>query len=310
MTVSRWLSCRSGLYHAGTGASACRLSLVPSVGLEADSRTGLLSHRCRRPAEKPLISGPCDGKEGGAAGGFTGPRPSLGPTIVSHRCAQTDSRWNKKACSRTSDRVKRSLKLDHLLEAKMLHVHLRRVYIPLLLDGEFYRCLLGRIMESFDSSKITRKNSITTYSPTTGTCQMSPFASPASSKERDHKSEPSNGKRKKMNHLSLNERKESTTKDNDEFMVLLSQVEKSSEEILEIMQNLSSIQALEGSRELGKLIGISRMSCFFLQKEMQKTKELMTKVTKQKLFEKKSSGPPNKELYHLDSYEFLKGILN
>ncbi|VFV31181.1 centromere protein r isoform 1 [Lynx pardinus] len=177
--------------------------------------------------------------------------------------------------------VKRSLKLDHLLEAK-----------------------------SFDSSKITRKNSITTYSPTTGTCQMSPFASPASSKEQDHKSEPSNGKRKKMNHLSLNERKESTTKDNDEFMVLLSQVEKSSEEILEIMQNLSSIQALEGSRELGKLIGISRMSCFFLQKEMQKTKELMTKVTKQKLFEKKSSGPPNKELYHLDSYEFLKGILN
>ncbi|XP_078306700.1 centromere protein R [Panthera onca] len=281
MTVSRWLSCRSGLYHAGTGASACRLSLVPSVGLEADSRTGLLSHRCRRPAEKPLISGPCDGKEGGVAGGFTGPRPSLGPTIVSHRCAQTDSRWNKKACSRTSDRVKRSLKLDHLLEAK-----------------------------SFDSSKITRKNSITTYSPTTGTCQMSPFASPASSKEQDHKSEPSNGKRKKMNHLSLNERKESTTKDNDEFMVLLSQVEKSSEEILEIMQNLSSIQALEGSRELGKLVGISRMSCFFLQKEMQKTKELMTKVTKQKLFEKKSSGPPNKELYHLDSYEFLKGILN
>uniref|UniRef100_A0ABI7YBA2 Centromere protein R n=1 Tax=Felis catus TaxID=9685 RepID=A0ABI7YBA2_FELCA len=266
---------------AGTGVSACRLSLVPSVGLEADSRTGLLSHRCRRPAEKPLISGPCDGKEGGAAGGFTGPLPSLGPTIVGHCCAQTDSRWNKKACPRTSDRVKRSLKLDHLLEAK-----------------------------SFDSSKITRKNSITTYSPTTGTCQMSPFASPASSKEQDHKSEPSNGKRKKMNHLSLNERKESTTKDNDEFMVLLSQVEKSSEEILEIMQNLSSIQALEGSRELGKLIGISCMSCFFLQKEMQKTKELMTKVTKQKLFEKKSSGPPNKELYHLDSYEFLKGILN
>ncbi|GAB5575144.1 centromere protein R [Prionailurus iriomotensis] len=149
---------------------------------------------------------------------------------------------------------------------------------------------------SFDSSKITRKNSITTYSPTTGTCQMSPFASPASSKEQDHKSEPSNGKRKKMNHLSLNERKESTTKD-DEFMVLLSQVEKSSEEILEIMQNLSSIQALEGSRELGKLIGISRMSCFFLQKEMQKTKELMTKVTKQKLFEKKNSGPPNKVPY-------------
>ncbi|XP_039089361.1 centromere protein R isoform X2 [Hyaena hyaena] len=157
--------------------------------------------------------------------------------------------------------VKRSLKLDHLLEAK-----------------------------SFDSSKTTRKKSITTYSPTTGTCQMSPFASPASFKEQEHKSEPSDGKRKKLNCLSLTERKESTTKDNDEFMALLSKVEKSSEEIVEIMRNLRSIQALEGSRELGKLIGISRTSCFFLQREMQKTKELKS--------------------YRRDSYEFLKGILN
>lgn len=176
--------------------------------------------------------------------------------------------------------VKRSLKLDHLLEAK-----------------------------SFDSSKITRKKNITTYSPTTGTCHMSPFASPASSKEQEHRSEPSNEKRKKLNHLSLNEKKESTTEDNDEFMALLSKVEKSSEEIPKIIQNLNSIQALEGSRELGNLIGISRPSCF-LQREMQKTKELMTKVTKQKLFERKSSGLPSKESYHLDSYEFLKGILN
>ncbi|XP_058394193.1 centromere protein R isoform X3 [Diceros bicornis minor] len=161
--------------------------------------------------------------------------------------------------------------------------------------------------ESFDPSEITRKN-ITAFSPTTGTCQMSPFASPTSSKEQEHKNGPSNGKRKKLNHLSLTKRKESTTKDNDEFMVLLSKVEKSSEEIMEIMQNLSTIQALEGSRELENLIGISRGSCFL--REVQKTKELMTKVTKQKLFEKKSSGLPNKELCHLDSYEFLKAILN
>ncbi|XP_023497759.1 centromere protein R isoform X2 [Equus przewalskii] len=174
--------------------------------------------------------------------------------------------------------VKRSLKLDGLLEAN-----------------------------SFDPSEITRKN-VTAYSPTTGTCQMSPFASPTSSKEGEHESGPSNGKRKKLNCLSLTQRKEATTKDSDEFMVLLSKVEKSSEEIMEIMQNLSSIQALEGSRELENLLGISRASCFL--REMQKTKELMTKATKQKLFEKKSSGLPNKELRHLDSYEFLKAILN
>ncbi|XP_073090166.1 centromere protein R isoform X2 [Manis javanica] len=163
--------------------------------------------------------------------------------------------------------VKRSLKLDGLLEEN-----------------------------SFDPAKITRKKSITTYSPTTGTCQMSPFASPTSSNEQKHRNGPSNGKRKRMNDLTFTKRKESTTEDNDEFMTLLSKVEKSSEEIMEIMQNLSSIQALEGSRELENLIGISCASCS-LRREMQKTKELMTKITKQKLFEKKISGLTNKGFF-------------
>ncbi|XP_053432399.1 centromere protein R isoform X2 [Nycticebus coucang] len=148
----------------------------------------------------------------------------------------------------------------------------------------------GLIKEKpFESSEIIRKLSITTYSPTTGTCQMSPFASPTNSEEQEYRSGPSYGKRKKLNHHNLTEREESTTEDNDEFMILLSRVEKSSEEIMEIMQNLSSIQALEGSRELESLLGVSRISCF-LQREMQKTKKLMTKVIEQKLFEKKSSG--------------------
>ncbi|XP_004448977.2 centromere protein R isoform X2 [Dasypus novemcinctus] len=177
--------------------------------------------------------------------------------------------------------VKRSLKLDGLLEEN-----------------------------SFDLSKMKRKKSITTYSPTTGTRQMSPFTSPTSSKEQEHRNGPSNGKRKKLKfHSSLTERTESTTKDNDEFMMLLSKIENSSEEIVEVMQNLKSIQALEGSRELEDLIGISCSSCF-LKREIQKTKELMTKVTKQKLFEKRRAERPDKELHHLDSYEFLKAILN
>lgn len=175
--------------------------------------------------------------------------------------------------------VRRSLKWDGLLEANLL-----------------------------DPSEITRKKSITNYSPTTGTCRMSPYASPTSSKQQVLKNGPSNGNRKKLNHLSLTKRKESTTED-DEFMVLLSKVEKSSEEIMEIMQSLSITQALEGSRELANLIGVSCASCF-LKREMQKTKELMTKVIKQKLFEKKSAGLPSKELRHLNSYEFLKAILN
>ncbi|XP_072863339.1 centromere protein R isoform X6 [Chlorocebus sabaeus] len=79
-----------------------------------------------------------------------------------------------------------------------------------------------------------------------------------------------------------------------QLMMLLSKVEKLSEEIMAIMQNLSSIRALEGSRELENLIGISCASRF-LKKEMQKTKELMTKVIKQKLFER-SSGLPHKRI--------------
>ncbi|XP_037856805.1 centromere protein R isoform X8 [Chlorocebus sabaeus] len=137
---------------------------------------------------------------------------------------------------------------------------------------------------------------------------MSLFASPTSSEEQKHRNGLSNEKRKKWNHPSLTESKESTTKDNDELMMLLSKVEKLSEEIMAIMQNLSSIRALEGSRELENLIGISCASRF-LKKEMQKTKELMTKVIKQKLFER-SSGLPHKQSCHLDSYEFLKAILN
>lgn len=65
----------------------------------------------------------------------------------------------------------------------------------------------------------------------------------------------------------------------DRCMVLLSKVEKSSEESVEIVPSLSIIQALGGSQELEKLIGVSCASCF-LKQEMQETKELMRKVVK------------------------------
>nr|XP_051713639.1 centromere protein R isoform X1 [Oryctolagus cuniculus]XP_051713641.1 centromere protein R isoform X1 [Oryctolagus cuniculus]XP_051713642.1 centromere protein R isoform X1 [Oryctolagus cuniculus] len=156
---------------------------------------------------------------------------------------------------------------------------------------------------SSEPAKVTR---IATYSPTTGTCQMSPFTSPTSSKEGEHRNGPSNGKRRKLNHLNLMGRKESTTKVNDEFMTMLSKVEKSSDKIMEIMQNLNSIQALKGNRELENLIGISYASCF-LKREMEKTKELMIKVTKQKRLEKKNSRLPHKGL-HLPLF-FLPGLL-
>ncbi|XP_052571558.1 centromere protein R isoform X1 [Peromyscus californicus insignis] len=160
---------------------------------------------------------------------------------------------------------------------------------------------------SFSPSKIRRKKSITAYSPTTGTYQMSPFSSPSTPKEHERGKGPSNGK-KKLNNLSSPTRKESTAKDSDEFMVLLSKIERSSEKTMEIMKKLSSIQALENNRQLEDLIGISLVPCF-LKREVEKTRELMTRVTEQKLFEKKSSRIPPRE-HHLDSFEFFKAILN
>ncbi|XP_052032795.1 centromere protein R isoform X2 [Apodemus sylvaticus] len=160
---------------------------------------------------------------------------------------------------------------------------------------------------SFSPSKIMRKRSITTYSPTTGTCQLSPFPSPTTPKEQEHRNGPSNGTRKPSN-LSSPVRQECTVKGSDGFMMLLSKIERSSEKTMEIMKNLTSIQALEGNRQLEDLIGVSLVPCS-LKSEAKKTKELMTKVIKQKLLEKKNSGIPPKE-HHLDSFEFLKAILN
>ncbi|EDL97814.1 integrin beta 3 binding protein (beta3-endonexin), isoform CRA_b [Rattus norvegicus] len=91
-------------------------------------------------------------------------------------------------------------------------------------------------------------------------------------------------------------------------MMLLSKIERSSEKTMEIMKNLSSLQALEGNRQLEDLLGVSLVPCS-LKSEAKKTKELMTKVMKQKLFEKKNSRIPPKE-HHPNSFEFLKAILN
>uniref|UniRef100_A0A8C6I442 Nuclear receptor-interacting factor 3 n=1 Tax=Mus spicilegus TaxID=10103 RepID=A0A8C6I442_MUSSI len=150
----------------------------------------------------------------------------------------------------------------------------------LKLDDQFEK-------NSFSPSKIVRKKSITAYSPTTGTYQLSPFSSPATPKEQEHRNGPSNETRKQSN-LSSPVRQESTVKDSDGFMVLLSKIETSSQKTMEIMKNLSSVQALEGNRQLEDLIGVSLVPCS-LKSEARKTKELMTKVIKQKLFEKKKS---------------------
>lgn len=70
-------------------------------------------------------------------------------------------------------------------------------------------------------------------------------------------------------------------KGSDGPMMLLSKIERSSEKTMEIMNNLSSVQVLEGNRQLEDLIGVSLVPCS-LKREARKTKELMTKVIKKK----------------------------
>lgn len=83
-------------------------------------------------------------------------------------------------------------------------------------------------------------------------------------------------------------------KGSDGPMMLLSKIERSSEKTMEIMNNLSSVQVLEGNRQLEDLIGVSLVPCS-LKREARKTKELMTKVIKKKkLFKKKNSKIPPK----------------
>uniref|UniRef100_A0A8C6YMR0 Integrin subunit beta 3 binding protein n=1 Tax=Nothoprocta perdicaria TaxID=30464 RepID=A0A8C6YMR0_NOTPE len=90
----------------------------------------------------------------------------------------------------------------------------------------------------------TKKKNLNSYSPTTGTCQMSPFSSPTSHNIV-------------FNLLCR-------------FMELQSKVKNSLAKILKIRENLKSLQALEGSRELENIIGVSDLSCI-LSAEMQKT---------------------------------------
>uniref|UniRef100_A0A8C3RRZ0 Uncharacterized protein n=1 Tax=Chelydra serpentina TaxID=8475 RepID=A0A8C3RRZ0_CHESE len=88
----------------------------------------------------------------------------------------------------------------------------------------------------------TRKKNLSSYSPTTGTRQISAFSSPTSHNVQKL----GNG---------------------------LSNVENSLVRFLKMRQRLTSLQALEGSRELENIFGVSDSSCN-LKAEVQKTKVL------------------------------------
>ncbi|NXU70602.1 CENPR protein, partial [Oreotrochilus melanogaster] len=130
-----------------------------------------------------------------------------------------------------------------------------------------------------------KKKNLSSYSPTTGTCQISPFSSPTSHNAQNLRSHPSDGYTEETNPENILSRRGQPPTEEDVFMELQSKVKSSLARFLEIRANLRSLQALEGSGELGNIIAASDLSCD-LRAEVQKTQELMSQAEELQLFKR------------------------
>ncbi|KAM9283352.1 centromere protein R [Morus bassanus] len=157
----------------------------------------------------------------------------------------------------------------------------------------------------------TKQKNLNLYSPTTGTRQMSPFSSPMSHNAQNLRYRPSNGDRTEQNDsVSRLSRRGQPQTEEDAFMELQSKVKSSLVRIVKIRAKLKSLQALEGSRELENIIGVSGLSCV-LSDEVQKTQMLMSKAKELQLL-KRNHGklPARGYVQTASSSVFLKSLLN
>ncbi|XP_043857368.1 centromere protein R [Dromiciops gliroides] len=153
--------------------------------------------------------------------------------------------------------VKRSLKLDLLLQ------------------------------ENSPKSRQTRRQFIASYSPTTGTRQISPRSSPQNQKGREFRNGPPNEQMALEPTRTFPRRGQPRAEGKDDIMILLYKIDRSLEKFTETWQSLKHLQALVGRPELESLIGLSCTS-LDLKSEVQKTRELMMKVRQQKQLKKKT----------------------
>ncbi|XP_036243724.1 centromere protein R isoform X2 [Molothrus ater] len=129
--------------------------------------------------------------------------------------------------------------------------------------------------------KAKRRN-LDLYSPTTGTCQLSPCSSPCSDRAQKPSSAPAeDGSEQSESKRGLSRRGQPQT-EHDVFLQLHSQVRNSLPRILKLRANLTSLKALEGSRELENILGVSHSSCV-LSAELQKTQALVSQAEKLQL---------------------------
>ncbi|XP_027738932.1 centromere protein R isoform X2 [Empidonax traillii] len=156
--------------------------------------------------------------------------------------------------------------------------------------------------------KVKKKN-LNSYSPMTGTRQMSPFSSPVSHKEQNPGNAPAKGGREQSNSDCGLSRRGQPLTEQDGFLKLQSQVRSSLAKILKIRANLTSLQALEGSRELENILGVSDSSRP-LSAEVQKTQTLLSQAEELQLL-KANHGklPAPGYIQTVGTTEFLKSLL-
>ncbi|NXQ85428.1 CENPR protein, partial [Nyctibius grandis] len=157
----------------------------------------------------------------------------------------------------------------------------------------------------------TKKKNLSSYSPTTGTRRMSPFSSPTSRNAQNLRNRPSNGHGTEQNgsESRLPRRGQPQTKE-DAFVELQSKVKSSLVRILKQRASLTSLKALEGSRELENIIGVADSSCI-LSAEVQKTQVLMSQAQELKLLKRNHGKLPAREYVQTaSSSAFLKSLLD
>ncbi|XP_078249072.1 centromere protein R isoform X6 [Pogona vitticeps] len=92
--------------------------------------------------------------------------------------------------------------------------------------------------------QVSSKKNHQSYSPTTGTCLMSPFSSPRSNNIQEQRNGLSKGKRDVPKGLAMKSSRKGQPQieESDRLSVLQSKVEDSLETFMQIRQNLTSLQ--------------------------------------------------------------------
>ncbi|XP_074731946.1 centromere protein R isoform X1 [Strix uralensis] len=140
----------------------------------------------------------------------------------------------------------------------------------------------------------TKQKNLNSYSPTTGTRQMSPFSSPTTHNAQNLRNHPSNGDEiEESDSESRLSRRGQPQTEEDAFLELQSKVKSSLARILNIRAKLTSLQALEGSRELEN-IGVSDLPCV-LSAEVQRTQVLMSQAEELQLLKRNPGKLPARD---------------